>query len=255
MQFASIQKAIQRNCYRLWSAQWQLLLGVTACLTKLTPIIVLPRMSGQILQQIVSWLGWPLINWRFSQAIDVLQTYKLSTPESTAIDLSASEFIVEERKNQQHSWNSFDVAIDLSRDKLVEFALKPQLENVHRQLLAPEIRSAAAITSILMNSEQDEEKSAESHTQTLIKLFNLHDIAREIDKENVNSIHQTSTDSTLKNAIVKGFTLWALPKTMQTTAVQRIVNQYAEAYKEVKENLAHCNNLLGYLRRKMSTSE
>ena len=147
MQFASIQKAIQRNCYRLWSAQWQLLLGVTACLTKLTPIIVLPRMSGHILRQIVSWLDWPLINWRFSQAIDVLQTYNLLTPESTAIDLSASEFIVEERKNQQDIWNSFDVAIDLSRDKLVEFALKPQLENIHRQLLAPEIRSAAAITS------------------------------------------------------------------------------------------------------------
>ena len=32
--------------------------------------------------------------------------------------------------------------------------------------------------------------------------------------------------------------------------MQSIVNQYAEAYEEVKENLAHCNNLLGYSEEK-----
>ena len=28
------------------------------------------------------------------------------------------------------------------------------------------------------------------------------------------------------------------------------MNQYAEAYEEIKENLAHCNNLLGYVEGK-----
>ena len=90
VQFAGVRKSIQRNRYRPWSAQWQLLLGITACLTKQAPMIALPRMSGQILQQVVSWLDWPLINWRFSQAIDILQTYRLLAPESIEINLSAS---------------------------------------------------------------------------------------------------------------------------------------------------------------------
>ena len=254
IQFANIQKSIHRNRYKLWLAQWQLLLGITACIKGQLSIIAVPRMSAYLLEQIGSWLGWPFINWRISQAITIQQTFSRVNPEPIEIDLSAPEFLVEERQSQQYGWNCFDVAIDLPRNELVKFALAPEQEIICRPLLAPEIRTAAAITAILMNTQQDKDKSVENRRQIIMDLFYLLDIARQFgeschQQQVVVSIHQELEliESKQENATINSLKPLALPEIMHKAGVQSIVNLYIDAHEQIKEKVALCNNLLGYV--------
>ena len=61
----------------------------------------------------------------------------------------------------QLGWNCFDVAIGISREELVKFALAHSKELSFRKILAPEIRHAAAVTVSNMNLKAEGEKSIE----------------------------------------------------------------------------------------------
>lgn len=60
-------------------------------------------------------------------------------------------FFVDFRKTEQNGWNCFDVAVGLTRNELVRYALDHRNDEAFRALLAPEIRHAAAISVSIMN--------------------------------------------------------------------------------------------------------
>jgi len=159
-------------------------------------------------------------------------------------------FLPEINKDKQLGWNCFDVAIGLSRQALISFALQFKNDLVFRKLLAPEIKTAAAITAIMMNMSAEGIEKSQIQNKELCELSDLLDVAERCGrKEEVEKVFlhiqeklqesDENSSTTLKQA--------ALPISMHTKEIQDLMNAYNNAHEAIKPELAECNNKLGNL--------
>ena len=167
------------------------------------------------------------------------------------VNLKAPPFLVEERSKEQQGWNCFDVAIGLPRHELVQFALLHSHEFVYQQLLALEIKTAAAITVLFMNASQAVEKSMENRQSKLMELFYLLEIAQQLGELEhsqlvTDCIQQELTESKSENQTLNSLRKFGLPERMHTTAIQKIINDYTAVEELVQNQIRQCNDLLGY---------
>lgn len=160
-------------------------------------------------------------------------------------------FIVEGRQSEQRGWNCFDVAIGLSRDGLCQFALDHKGDIHYRRLLAPEIRTAAAITTVLMNQQAVQALEARKRTIALAELFHLLEIAQQWgeqqDQEEVISLIERALQAPSEPESPSLYSLkqLALPSSMHTQELRQLVNAYTEAHEAIKPEAKTCNQLLG----------
>jgi hypothetical protein len=141
---------------------------------------------------------------------------------------------------KQNGWACFDIAVGFERKQLIEFALK----NIHllefRQLLASEIRHAAALGAVYMNL-QDEEN--EKLAKEISELFMLADALN--DKASKEQL-EAQAFNLLESDVDIGLSQFSLPISMHTKQLQKIVNDYVQAHEKMRSAVATCNQALGY---------
>jgi hypothetical protein len=149
--------------------------------------------------------------------------------------------------NKQNGWNCFDVAVGIERASLVKFALDHKHDLLFRQLLAPEIRHATALTVVCMNLQ---EETVNEQNPRLIELFQIR-AALELDDDWDKLSVETQIDKLLskrKEAI--DFPRGSLPESMRTNELRELVNNYQQAHEKMREAVAECNTALGHLQGK-----
>lgn len=123
---------------------------------------------------------------------------------------------------RQLGWNCFDIAVGIQRNDLVRFALANSSSLEFRQLLSPEIRHAAAIAAIEMNA-------AESESNYLRALL---DTPTEENEKQRNPHHD------------KRATPYGLPLSMRKPELQKLLNDYANAFEQLRPLVSACNDAL-----------
>ncbi len=164
-------------------------------------------------------------------------------------------FLEDPRQNSQHGWNCFDLAVGLdqelkldekdskkraqvTRDKLVAFALDEKNISEFRRLLAPEIRHAAGLTAVYLNLQKDKENADKARNTRLAELFG---VAEALAKARSN---EASTQAVVTQQISKllaeddrsksdvdeiNLDRHTLPKSLQTETLRKLVNDYQGA--------------------------
>lgn len=160
-------------------------------------------------------------------------------------------FFVESRAQEQHGWNCFDVAISLPRTELVDFAIGNKKNPEFRKLLAQEIKTAAAMTAIVMNTSEEDEANAKKYEQELSNLFGLLDIAELLNEPSTAGdvffhIQGHLQQAEENSAKIHNLRQLALPTSMHNARVQALVLDYNNAHEAMKPLLARCNDLLGH---------
>jgi WD40 repeat protein len=145
----------------------------------------------------------------------------------------------------QLGWNCFDLAVDLDahggRQALVAYALEHTDDPKFRSLLAPEIKHAAALTAVYINSQQERDRES---NQRIVELFQIADaLENKLDRQQV----ETYAASLLKaqEGSLADLARNALPPCMHTAELQTLVNAYTNAHEEMREAVATCNSALG----------
>ena len=149
-------------------------------------------------------------------------------------------FIRQELREEQRGWNCGDIALGVNREELVGW-LNTNAENIElRGLLAPEIRTAAMMTALMMN--QTAEAPDLDKQKRLAELLEINDALggkddTEVTKKISELLEGKATDPTLQRL--------ALPESMCTREVQTLVNNYEQAHTDIQLTVAECNDLLG----------
>ena len=159
------------------------------------------------------------------------------------------EIIFMQRKYKgplQLGWNCFDIAIDISRNDLVQYALKHSDSAEFRDMLAPEIRHAAAMTVTYMNLEAAE---TEEDIAKTLRIAELMQIKKGLDAE--DSYNKLIIDADIKQLSAKikedvAFPQGSLPESMRTEDLRALVNNYDDAHEAMRAAVAACNVALGY---------
>jgi len=158
----------------------------------------------------------------------------------------------------QQGWNCFDIAVGLSgefgisattpeeialltRQELVKRALENS-DNIHyRQLLAPEIRHAVALTVTYMLLENAENDDEVKNALNLEALFQLYQFLDESDSYNQQIIQQ-KIHELLEQKNQLHFPAGSLPKSMRTDEIKNIVIQYQQAHEEMGAFVSKLND-------------
>ncbi|SHN40517.1 hypothetical protein [Chitinophaga sp. CF418] len=151
-------------------------------------------------------------------------------------------FLLNQQQELQQGWNCGDLAIGLSRDELVQWLLTHEDDDVVRELLAPEIRTAAATSLMNENAEAVESREKEEKLKTL---FTLLDEAKE---EEIREVALMEIHSALKNEKSSGGSAnrTGLPEGMLTEELKGLLNEYYNAHEEMKDIVLLVNNVLGF---------
>ena len=141
---------------------------------------------------------------------------------------------------KQNGWACFDIAVGFERKQLIDFALK----NIHllefRQLLAPEIRHAAALAVVYMNLCDDENAK---NAERISELFMLAQALK--DKVSEEQLEAQAFDLLQSDTGIE-LSQFALPISMHTKQLQKIINNYVQAHEDMRKAVAVCNQALGH---------
>lgn len=152
-------------------------------------------------------------------------------------------FFFDKKSSQRHqrNWNCGDVALEIEREWLLqELAKKENIQNDElRQLLAPEIMTAAAISVVLETEEVEQQKK-------LMKCFSLYQVLEKDPEEQYQL--EMEINKILSDENITALTQHALPKEMYNDEVKKWVLCYQQADNDqgVKRLVNDCNTLLGY---------
>jgi curved DNA-binding protein CbpA len=159
--------------------------------------------------------------------------------EAHKILLNSEEKKRYDQKLKSAGWNCFDIAVGINRNDLIEYALYNNTDEF-RELLAPEIRHAAALTAVYMNGY---EGANEERAYRLAKLFNLMEILKGNDKEgDVTKQLSREANEILDEDKLAELEQNILPKSMRKEQLQQLIN----AYLEDTNNDTHEQNLQMY---------
>jgi HEAT repeat protein len=138
---------------------------------------------------------------------------------------------------EQLGWNCFDVAIDLQkyvdangkvgRAALVAYALANSSNVLFRNLLAPEIKHAAALTAVYMNSKSEMPIATKLGTKPDKLEFQQVDSSRFVSEPACENLEK-----------------YTLPTSMHTEELLAIVNDYYSAHDNMTAAVAKCNDEL-----------
>ncbi len=156
---------------------------------------------------------------------------------------------------KQNGWNCFDIAVGIKRTELIEYALTNAPKIEFRQLLAPELKHAAAVTAVYMSilkrqllQEQDHVKKREHR---ILELFQINDALKgeEIEQieEKLAQLLITTKPST-EAEDVSDLSRFILPEALRTNELFDLVSEYFDAHEseplKIQANI--CSNILGY---------
>lgn len=148
--------------------------------------------------------------------------------------------------NEHFAGNCFDIAVGLGsigqRQQLVNFALQNSNNQEFRNLIAPEIRHAMALTAIYMNSAAVATEDTENKVIELFAIANVL-IDAEDKQQVVEQIKFLINTSNKDNSELSGM---ILPEEMRTKEVQNLFNEYEKAHETMREIVSECNDVLGF---------
>ncbi len=147
---------------------------------------------------------------------------------------------------RQLGWNCFDMAVGIingtdGRKRIVEYALQHSGDEQFRRLLAPEIRHAAALTAIYMNSKIESEKQL---SRRIVELFEIAKALRDpLEQAQVATCVVELSDKEESKLLELASN--ALPLSMHSEELRWLVNTYTDVHEQMKAAVAACNVAIG----------
>ncbi len=176
------------------------------------------------------------------------------------------QFLQDPRQASQRGWNCFDLAIGLdvalkidekdaskraqaTRAKLVDFALDEKNIPEFRRLLAPEIRHAAGLTAVYLNLQKEKETAEKERNTRLAELFGVAEVLEKARTSEASTQAMVSEqivklladdDRSKQDADVSGLEHHILPRSLQTEALLKLMNDYQNADEVMQKVIRDC---------------